>query len=307
MADDIPFDKDLDLTPGQVDQAMPGVRRNSLQQPVAVHLQGHCELHRRRGQSRDRRSRPGRSGAHRGAARCGARRDRDAYLRHPHPSRPFAGGAGDQGRDWRAWCWRRGRTAPRARSMSAKRRGSNASDDTDFRPDRALEDGEIVSGAGWTIEAVDDARPHREPHGLRVQGSQRAVLRRPRDGVVDADRGAAGRLDERLHGFAHKLARAQRADLFPGPRRRGRATRRASSRPTSCIASAREAVDPAPARKGRDRHPDAGARDLYRPRSAADRRGRHVGARASGGPGGARRGRDRRRRRRSTASIASAG
>ena len=29
-----------------------------------------------------------------------------------------------------------------------------ASNDTDFRPDRALADGEVVSGAGWTIEAV---------------------------------------------------------------------------------------------------------------------------------------------------------
>ena len=28
------------------------------------------------------------------------------------------------------------------------------SNDTDFRPDRALKDGEMVSGSGWTIEAV---------------------------------------------------------------------------------------------------------------------------------------------------------
>src|ERR1041384_7620732 len=29
-----------------------------------------------------------------------------------------------------------------------------AANDTDFRPDRALGDGEVVSGAGWTIEAI---------------------------------------------------------------------------------------------------------------------------------------------------------
>src|SRR6185503_9977570 len=31
---------------------------------------------------------------------------------------------------------------------------AEASNDTDFRPDRALADGEVVAGAGWTIEAV---------------------------------------------------------------------------------------------------------------------------------------------------------
>jgi glyoxylase-like metal-dependent hydrolase (beta-lactamase superfamily II) len=30
----------------------------------------------------------------------------------------------------------------------------DASNDTEFRPDRALADGEVVAGAGWTIEAV---------------------------------------------------------------------------------------------------------------------------------------------------------
>ena len=59
-----------------------------------------------------------------------------------------------------------------------------------------------------------------------------------------------------------------------------RTARRA--RPRSCTGS-----------QGRSRHPDAGARDLYRPRSAAGQRRRPVGAGASRGPGGARAGRDR--------------
>ena len=48
----------------------------------------------------------------------------------------------------------------------------------------------------------DDARPHRQPHGVRVQGSRSPVLRRPCHGVVDDDRGAARRRHERLHGLA---------------------------------------------------------------------------------------------------------
>ena len=42
-----------------------------------------------------------------------------------------------------------------------------ASNDTDFRPDHALADGDVVSGDGWALEAVTTPGPHREPHGLR--------------------------------------------------------------------------------------------------------------------------------------------
>ena len=38
--------------------------------------------------------------------------------------------------------------------MPAKRRAWRRANDTDFRPDRALADGEVVSGNGWTIEAI---------------------------------------------------------------------------------------------------------------------------------------------------------
>ena len=40
MADDIPFDKDLNLTPGQVDQAMPGVRRILCNNPSPFTFKG---------------------------------------------------------------------------------------------------------------------------------------------------------------------------------------------------------------------------------------------------------------------------
>ena len=40
MADDIPFDKDLDLTPGQVDEAMPGVRRMLCNNPSPFTFKG---------------------------------------------------------------------------------------------------------------------------------------------------------------------------------------------------------------------------------------------------------------------------
>ena len=94
----------------------------------------------------------------------------------------------------------------------------DASNDTDFRPDRALADGEVVTGAGWTIEAVTTPG-HTANHGVRPQRGQPAVLRRSRDGLVDPVV-APGRRDERLHGVAREARGPLRADLPAGPRRR---------------------------------------------------------------------------------------
>ena len=97
----------------------------------------------------------------------------------------------------------------------------DASADTDFRPDVALADGEVVTGDGWTIEAADDAGAHGQSHGLRAQGSRPDLFRRSCDGVVDLDRGAARRRHERLHGVIGKARAAERADLPARSRRAG--------------------------------------------------------------------------------------
>ena len=84
-----------------------------------------------------------------------------------------------------------------------------------------------------------------------------------------------------------KLAKRGEGDLSARPRTgdQGRLAFRQLLHPAPQGA---RSLDPAPPRQGRDRHPDHRARDLYRHRSAADRRRRHVGAGASGRPGGAR-------------------
>ena len=85
----------------------------------------------------------------------------------------------------------------------------------------------------------------------------------------------------------NKLARRGESIYFPG---HGPAIADASRFVHYYILhrKAREAVDPASPRQGRNRHPHYRARDLYRHRPAADRRRRHVGAGASGRPGRAR-------------------
>ncbi len=145
----------------------------------------------------------------RGAARRGARRDRDAHHRHPYPSRPFARRGAHQGRDRRADLRRR--SAPR-RAAAPHRRSAAA------RIRRRQRLPSRHHSARWRrrrrrrLDAGGDrdARPHRQSHGVRAEGDERAVLGRPRDGLVDAGGGAARRRHERLHGVAGKARRAAR-------------------------------------------------------------------------------------------------
>ena len=59
-----------------------------------------------------------------------------------------------------------------------------------------------------------DARPHRQSSGLRLAGAKHQFRRRSRDGLVDLDRGAAGRIDDRLHGLARTAWSSGPEDLY---------------------------------------------------------------------------------------------
>ena len=92
-----------------------------------------------------------------------------------------------------------------------------SSNDIDFKPDRALADGEVVSGDGWTLEAV--TTPGHTANHMAFAFKENNVLFSGDHvmALVDAGRGAAGRLDGRLHGFAAEAREAHRADLFSRP------------------------------------------------------------------------------------------
>ena len=121
----------------------------------------------------------------------GARRDGDAYLRHPYPHRPCAGDAGDGQGDRRQGLQLRpasnagrradragGRLLLRARHQAQRRR----------------------RGARRRLERRGGlhAGPHLQPSLLRREGGQRAALGRPRDGLVDGGDLAARRQHGRL-------------------------------------------------------------------------------------------------------------
>ena len=153
MSDDIPFNKKLDLAPDTVDEPMPGCAASWRTIPGPFTFKGTISYIIGRGNVAivD----PGPDDERHIGALLDAVSDETVTrdLRHPHPPRPFAGGAGGQGGDRRHRLCRR--PAPR-RAAAAHRRAQPAR--FQRRPRlpsrRRLKDGEVVSGDGWTIEAV---------------------------------------------------------------------------------------------------------------------------------------------------------
>ena len=253
MADDIPFNRTLDLAPGVVEEVAPGVRRILVDNPSPFTFKGTLSYIVGRGKVADHRSRARRSRAHRCAARRGARRDGDPYRRHPHPSRPFAGRGRGQGGDRRGHLWRgpapAGAAAAHRRNQAARcRRRYRFRAGPAHRPWRGLE------GDGWALEAI--ATPgHTANHmafalqgtdvlfsGDHVMGWSTSIVAPP-DGAMSDYMASLHRLarapgDVYLAGHGDVIRDAPRfvAPLHPAPPRpRGidPASPRARARPTS--------------------------------------------------------------------------
>ena len=153
MSDDIPFDRTFDLAPGKVEEVVPGVRRLLADNPSPFTFKGTVSYIIGRGRVAILDPGP-LDDAHIAALLDAVRGETVTHIfvthtHHDHspavPRIKAATGATvlAEGPHRAARPLNVGE-APRA----------EASNDTDFRPDRALADGEVVTGAGWTIEAV---------------------------------------------------------------------------------------------------------------------------------------------------------
>ena len=153
MSDDIPFDRTFDLAPGRVEEVVPGVRRLLANNPSPFTFKGTVSYIIGRGRVAILDPGP-LDDAHIAALLDAVRGETVTHIfvthtHHDHspavPRIKAATGATvlAEGPHRAARPLNVGE-APRA----------EASNDTDFRPDRALADGEVVTGAGWSIEAV---------------------------------------------------------------------------------------------------------------------------------------------------------
>jgi len=153
MADDIPFDKKLDLAPDTVDEPMPGIRRVMADNPGPFTFKGTMSYIVGRGEVAivD----PGPNDARHIAAllaAVGGETVAAIFVTHTHrdhsPAVPAIKAATG------ATIYAEGPHRAARPLHIGEHNPLDSSGDRDFQPDVALKDGAIVRGTGWTIEAV---------------------------------------------------------------------------------------------------------------------------------------------------------
>jgi glyoxylase-like metal-dependent hydrolase (beta-lactamase superfamily II) len=152
MSEDIPFNTDLTLPPGQVEEVLPGVRRLLCNNPSPFTFKG--TLSYIVGRDRVAIIDPGPDDPAHIAALLNAVRGETVthiFVTHTHrdhsPATPSIKSATG------ATVLAQGPHRP-ARELHIGEAPRMESNDLDFRPDRELADGEVVAGDGWTLEAV---------------------------------------------------------------------------------------------------------------------------------------------------------
>jgi glyoxylase-like metal-dependent hydrolase (beta-lactamase superfamily II) len=153
MAEDIPFDKDFALVPGKVDEPMPNVRRILCNNPSPFTFKGTVSYIIGRGKVAIVDPGP-EDAAHSAALLDAVRGETVTHIFVTHTHRDHSPGVPAIKQATGAIVMAEGphRAARPLHTGEAPRMES--SNDTDFKPDRALADGEVVRGDGWTIEAV---------------------------------------------------------------------------------------------------------------------------------------------------------
>jgi glyoxylase-like metal-dependent hydrolase (beta-lactamase superfamily II) len=152
-SDDIPFDKRFDLPPDTVEEVVPGVRRLLANNPSPFTFKGTLSYIVGRGQVAIIDPGP-LDQAHIAALLDAVRGETVTHIFVTHTHRDHSPAVPAIKAATGALVLAEGpHRAARPLNVGEAPR-LDASNDTDFRPDRALADGEVVTGAGWTIEAV---------------------------------------------------------------------------------------------------------------------------------------------------------
>lgn len=153
MADDIPFDRSFDLAPGRVDAVMPGVRRILVNNPSPFTFKGTLSYIVGRGKVAIIDPGPD-DEAHIAALLDAVRGETVTHIFVTHTHRDHSPAVPRIKAATGATVYAEG-PHRRARALQVGEAPPlDASADRDFQPDVALADGAVVTGDGWTIEAV---------------------------------------------------------------------------------------------------------------------------------------------------------
>jgi glyoxylase-like metal-dependent hydrolase (beta-lactamase superfamily II) len=151
--DDIPFDKRFDLLPGKVEEVVPGVRRLLANNPGPFTFKGTVSYIVGRGHVAIIDPGP-LDEAHIAALLDAVRGETVTHILVTHTHRDHSPAVPRVKAATGALVLAEGPHRPARPLHVGEAPRLDASNDTDFRPDRALADGEVVAGRGWTIEAV---------------------------------------------------------------------------------------------------------------------------------------------------------
>lgn len=153
MADDVPFDKNLDLAPDTVDEVMPGVRRVMANNPGPFTFKGTLSYIIGRGKVAIVDPGPA-DDAHIAALLDAVRNETVTHIFVTHTHRDHSPAVPAIKAATGATVYAEGpHRAARPLNIGEQKR-LDASGDLDFRPDVMLKDGEVVTGDGWSVEAV---------------------------------------------------------------------------------------------------------------------------------------------------------
>src|ERR1700749_1022715 len=153
MADDVPFDKSFDLEPDTAKEVAPLVRAVAANNPSAFTFKGTVSYIIGRGKVAIIDPGPEDS-AHSAALLDAVRGENVTHIFVTHTHRDHSPGVPAIKKATGALVLAEGPHRPARALHVGDGPRLDASNDTDFRPDRALADGETVSGAGWTLQAI---------------------------------------------------------------------------------------------------------------------------------------------------------
>lgn len=153
MAADIPYDKGFNLVPEQVDEPVPGVRRILCNNPSPFTFKGTVSYIIGRGRVAIIDPGP-EDEIHSAALLDAVRGETVTHIFVTHTHRDHSPGTAAIKAATGALVLAEGPHRPARPLHVGDGVRSEASNDTDFMPDRRLADGEIVEGDGWTIEAI---------------------------------------------------------------------------------------------------------------------------------------------------------
>ncbi len=153
MIGDIPFDKRFELAPGRVEEFAPGVRRLLAGNPSPFTFTGTVSYIVGEGQVAIIDPGP-LDETHLGALLAAVRGETVTHIFVTHTHRDHSPGVPQIKAATGALVLAEGPHRPARALNVGEAPRLDASNDMEFMPERTLSDGEVVAGAGWTIEAV---------------------------------------------------------------------------------------------------------------------------------------------------------